>query len=414
MERDAYKAHLGRAWAIFAVCVIGFDLSMFYRVSVTVISPELARDLSLSATELGDLSAAFFYAFALCQIPLGMSLDRLGARRVMTGLGLVGVGSAVMFALAESASTAVIARVLMGIGMSCNLMGPLYLISIWFPPNRFATVTGLLTSLGVLGQLGAATPLVYLSQALGWRGAFVAVAAFNLVQVAAPYFIVRDRRPGVESPPVVSENPLKGLGQVLKMPLYWIISMGNFFRYGCIMAIIGLWGGPYLINAMGLSPVEAGNALFATSLGFMIGQPIFGRMSDSMFQTRKGIIIPSLFVSALFTLILGWLPSGLTVWAVYTLFFIMGLASAPGQIMFAHIRELVPPHLTARAMTSTNLFLMIGPAAVMQFSGLLVDIEPTAINSAGDLWPVWIFLTAGLVAAGLAYFLVPDSRPDKA
>lgn len=413
MERNAYKANAGRAWAIFAVCVLGFNLSMFYRVSVTMISPELARDLSLSASQLGDLSAAFFYAFALCQIPLGMALDRLGPRRVMTILGLVGVGSAAMFAMSTSASTAVIARVLMGLGMSCNLMGPLYLISIWFPPTRFATVSGLFMSLGVLGQLGAATPLVYLSQALGWRGAFFAMAALNLVQVAALYLIVRDRQPGVEPPATVRENPLKGLGQVMRMPSYWIISMGNFFRYGCIMSVLGLWGGPYLINALGLSPVQAGNALLCVSLGFMIGQPVAGRLSDSVLKTRKYMIIPSLFTSALLSLLLGWLPQGLAVWAVYAMFFALGLSSAPGQIMFAHIRELAPPHLAARAMTSTNLFLMVGPAAVMQFTGFLVDIEPTAINSPADLWGVWIFLSAGLTAAGVAYMFVPDSSPGK-
>jgi hypothetical protein len=101
------------------------------------------------------------------------------------------------------------------------------------------------------------------------------------------------------------------------------------------------------------------------------------------------------------------------VWAVYGLLFVLGLISSPGQIMFAHIRELVPAHLAARAMTATNLFLMIGPALVMQTSGLLVFTEPDAITASGDLWGVWMFMAAGLFLAGCAYLFVPDSQAVK-
>lgn len=413
MESNSHSASRGRAWAIFATCLVGFNLSMFYRVSVTVISPELSRDLSLTASQLGELSAAFFYGFALCQLPLGMALDRLGARRVMPVISLVGVAGAVLFALASSSGMAVTARAMIGVGMSCNLMGPLYLFATWFPPGRFATIAGLYMSLGVVGQLLATTPLVFMSQAMGWRGAFLAVAAVALLQAVALIFVLREGSPGVETPPVVRENPLKGLGQVLRMPAYWIISLGQLFRYGCAMTLLGLWGGPYLIYALGLNQVQTGNALLCASLGTILGMPLFGRLSDSLLGSRKYVVLPALFLMMLLFLLLGLLPHGMPAWAVYGLLFTLGLISSPGQIMFAHIRELVPAHLSARAMTATNLFLMIGPALVMQISGLLVFKEPDAITSAGDLWGVWLFMAAGLCLAGCAYFFVPDSQAVK-
>lgn len=413
MNGDTHNASRGRAWAIFATCLVGFNLSMFYRVSVTVISPDLSRDLSLTASQLGDLSAAFFYGFALCQLPLGMALDRLGARKVMPLVSLVGVIGAVLFATASSPGMAVAARAMIGVGMSCNLMGPLYLFATWFPPARFATIAGLYMSLGVVGQLVATTPLVFMSQTLGWRGAFWAVAAVALIQALALVFVLRERSPGVEAPPMVRENPLKGLGQVLRMPAYWIISLGQLFRYGCTMTLLGLWGGPYLIYALGLNQVQTGNALLCASLGTILGMPLFGRLSDSLLGTRKYVVMPALFLMVLVFLMLGLLPHGMPAWAVYGLLFALGLISSPGQIMFAHIRELVPPHLSARAMTATNLFLMIGPALVMQISGLLVFKEPDAITSSGDLWGVWLFMAAGLCLAGTAYLFVPDSQVVK-
>ena len=413
MKPDSNNAARGRAWAIFATCLLGFNLSMFHRVSVTVISPELSSALNLTASQLGDLSAAFFYGFAFCQIPLGMALDRLGARWVMPGVGLVGVLGALLFATSTSSGMAVTARAMIGVGMSCNLMGAFYLFAAWFPPGRFATIAGLYMSLGVVGQLIATTPLVYMSQAMGWRGAFWVVSAVALMQVIAQLVILRERPPGSEAPARIRENPLKGVGQVLKMPAYWIISMGQLFRYGCIMTLLGLWGGPYLIYALGLDQVQAGNALLCAALGTILGLPIFGRLSDSLLGTRKWVVLPALFLLMFLFLLLGFLPHGMPFWAVYGLLFIMGLASSPGQLMFAHIRELVPDHLSARAMTATNLFLMIGPALVMQTSGLLVFKEPDAITGSGDLWGVWLFMAAGLCLAGCAYLFVPDSQVVK-
>ena len=111
-----------RAWAIFWIGSAGFLLSMFYRLSITVISPELTRDLNLNTVQLGQLSAAFFYAFALSQIPIGMALDSIGPRTVVTLLNVAGLAGAVFFALAQTAGQAYWARFLIGIGMSGNLM----------------------------------------------------------------------------------------------------------------------------------------------------------------------------------------------------------------------------------------------------------------------------------------------------
>ncbi|RJX28552.1 MAG: MFS transporter [Desulfarculus sp.] len=410
MEPAVPATQSGRAWAIFAIGVVSFTLSMFYRVSVTVISPELARDLSLTSSQLSDLSAAFFYVFAFCQIPLGIALDRLGARRVMIVLGAVGAAGAVLFGLASGFATATWGRALMGLGMSCNLMGPFYLIAAWFPPWRFATLTGLLMAIGTLGQLLGATPLVLLAQELGWRGAFLSVAALNVLQVAAVIALVHDRPAGAPPPPGAAENPLRGLGQLLRLPAYWVIGMSTFFRYGTAMAIQGLWAGPYLVYAVGLTPVEAGNALLLMAIGFMVGMPLSGRVSDRLLFTRKYVVMPSLFCSALLFLGLGWVPHGASPWLLYALFLALGLAVAPGQIMYAHIKELVSPGLAARSMTGVNLFTMLGPAMVMQISGLLLQGDPAAATSPGDFWGVWIFMAGGLGAAGLAYLFIPDSK----
>ena len=166
---------------------------MFYRVSTAVISPALVRDLGFTNAQLSDLAAVFFYAFALSQIPIGIALDRLGSRITMFFLSIAAVGGAVLFAFGQTPGHLILARALLGIGMSGNLMVIYALLAVWFPLDRFAFLGGLLVSIGVAGNLLAATPLALLSMSVGWRTSFVIFAAVDAAVVAAFLLVVRDR-----------------------------------------------------------------------------------------------------------------------------------------------------------------------------------------------------------------------------
>ncbi len=401
---------MSRAWAIFSVCSLGFVLSMFYRVSPTVIAPELTRDLNLTPRQLSDLSAMFFYAFAACQIPLGLVLDRVGIRLPFTLLSLLGASGALVFAWAGDAGGALWGRALLGVGMSCNLMGPLALLARWFPPTRFATVSGLLTAVGSLGFMLAATPLAWMTEAWGWRGAFQVIAVINYLQAVALYAIVRDHPSGVSPPPLEGGNPLKGLGRLLRMPAYWGISLATFCRFGSVMALQGLWAGPYLMEGLGLDAVQAGNVLLLLSLGGMLGMPLFGRISDRVLRSRKRVVVPSLFFFALLMALLVLFPRGAHLLLLFVVFALLGMFSGAGQVMYAHIKELVPRGSTATALTGINLFTMLGPAAMMQLTGLLMDSGPAGGGGPERFHLIWYFLAGTLLLSGLIYCLVPDSR----
>ena len=92
---------MSRVWIVFILASANFFLSQFYRSTNAVIASQLIRDLSLDTEDLGLLSAAFFYAFGLAQIPITIFLDRIGARGMMTGFSLVGIAGALVFSWAE-------------------------------------------------------------------------------------------------------------------------------------------------------------------------------------------------------------------------------------------------------------------------------------------------------------------------
>jgi nitrate/nitrite transporter NarK len=396
--------------AILLVATAGFMLSMFHRVATTVISPELSADLDLTSGQLSTLSALFFYSFALVQIPLGISLDRWGPRLVLTFLGAVGVAGTLLFAGAQTAPAAYAARILLGIGMAGNLMGAFALLVNWFPADRFATLMGIVTAAGTLGMMLAATPLAMLVGAIGWRWGMAIMAVVGVVQAVATLIVVRDRPASSNTPVPQQGNPLRGLGSLMRMPAFWIIGWSTFFRFGAFMTIQGLWAGPYLIYGLGLEPVRAGNMLLACSVGYMIGLPLSGRLSDRVLRTRKYCVVPSLFAFAGLIASLALIERGVSEGALLVLFLGLGIIAGPGQIMYAHIKELTPVEMAGTSMTGINFFNMLGPAVLLQFASLFIPREVTSLSSPDQFTPVWLFLSGGLLLSAVFYLFIPDSR----
>ena len=161
---------MSKAWAVFFLASANFFLSQFYRSTNAVIAPQLIDDLCLDTEDLGLLSAAFFYAFGLAQIPITVFLDRIGARRMMTGLLSRRDSGSLCIFLGGVFGMGILGRALLGIGMACHLMGTLKLLTLWFDPLRFATLSGVVFALGTLGNMAATSPFVILSRLDGVAG----------------------------------------------------------------------------------------------------------------------------------------------------------------------------------------------------------------------------------------------------
>ena len=225
---------MSKRWLIFGIACSLFFLSQFYRVSNAVIAPQLLDDLSVDTKGLGLVSASFFYAFALTQIPISLLLDKVGPRLMMTALSAVGIFGALIFSWADSLTYAAGGRVLLGIGMACNLMGTYKLLTLWFSPRTFATLAGIVVALGTAGNMVATTPLVVLVGQVGWRSSFQLIAVINLVLTLLFFVIVRDGPPqGRHDASVASMKIGNAFGimvNLLTQKDFWIISFATFAR----------------------------------------------------------------------------------------------------------------------------------------------------------------------------------------
>jgi sugar phosphate permease len=296
-------------------------------------------------------------------------------------------------------------RALLGIGMACNLMGTLKLVTVWFGPGSFAALSGAVFSIGTVGTMAAATPLVFLVQATNWRIAFRLIAGLNLLVTLMLYLVVRDSpRNGKDrrhEPRDTHRGGIENLIRLLRKADYWIISVGTFVRYGIFAAFQALWAGPYLMEVIQLPPVTAGNILLLMNFGVILGGPTWGIVSDRVIKTRRGVVVVGLMgVSATLTCLVLFFP-GAGILLLGLLFFCLGIFTGAGLLMYTHIKELMPLEMAGTAMTGINFFTMVGSAVFLQGLGALMQqLYPE--NSRGAEAYGSAFLVCAAIQVGVA------------
>lgn len=368
-----------RIWMLLPLSLL-FFLSQFYRATSAVIASELMRDLSLTAENLGFLSSVFFYAFALIQIPMGASMDIFGAKRLILFLSSVGIVGAIIFALAHSFPVAMIGRGLIGVGMACALMGPYKLISVWFPARAFATISGLILSIGTLGSIVATAPLAFAVNWIGWRKAFLFIAFIHLVITIWIYIAVKDSPDEYQAGDISDlqnknwvKGSMDGVLSVLRLPSFWLIALAAFVRYGTYISIAGLWAGPYLEHVYNIPLIDRGKILMLFPVGFLLGGPILGFLSDRVFRNRKSVALLAMFFYTIFFFPLtGFFPTPSLI-MIGGIFFFIGFLTSCGNIMYANIKELLPRSISGTAMTAVNFFTMGGAGIFQYVMGISID-----------------------------------------
>lgn len=365
---------MGLAVRVLITLCFAFLLSQFQRASLSVIAPDLMAEVGLTAEGYGLVASGIFLGVLAGQIPVGLLLDRYGARKTTSAMQLLAVVSTLIFAAADSAGLMFVARFATGLGFSASLMGTMVVAARWFPADRFALISALvLAGAGGVGSLLAATPMALLAEWLGWRGTFYVLAGITMLSTMAVYAWVVDAPVGhpyhqrkIEG---VRES-LAGLVEVIRLPQLPYVLMLTTIGFSVLMTILGVWGGPYLHDVHGLDAVDRGNVLALLAIGNIIGFLVYGPL-DRILDTRKRIILTGGVVNIALLAILAAAPE-LTYVQVAVLFFVLGFVGSYHVANLALGRALFPDALVGRGMTLINLFTFLGLALMQIIAGLIV------------------------------------------
>ncbi len=392
---------------LFLVFAAGYFLSYFLRSANAVIAPDLQADVGLGPADLGLMTSAFFAAYAAAQFPVGLALDRWGPGRVASSLMLVGVAGALLFAVGTGLPTLALGRALLGIGLGSVLLAGLKAFALWWPPHRYATVSGLYFAVGSLGALLAASPLAWANAAIGWRATFaVAAAVVGVVALAIARWTPAPPTRHAAAVDRAPEAVARGTGALV----VGLMALGFAFT-GPAVGFQTLWSGPYLYDAFGVDADVAGRLLLVLSLGVSAGYAASGALADRFGLFRVTWVSALAFVAVQATLA-ALDPSRTSLAVVAAVYGAYGFAGGHCVLALANARAVLGAARSGRATGAINAASIGGVFVVQWGMGLWVEALAGAEGGAdGYRWA--LATTAVVTLAAITGYVVVRRRFDR-
>lgn len=366
------------ALAVFLPFAGGYFLSYVFRSINAVIAPDLVAGFALSAADLGLLTSAYFLAFALAQVPLGILLDRYGPRRTTAALLLAAATGALVFSQSRGLPSLLLGRALIGLGVSACLMASIKAFTLWFPLSRLPAMTGWVMFGGGIGAMVATAPVEAALQITSWRGVFVSMSILTFAASAAIFFVVPERAAGAHNESL--REQVNGVMRVYGAAVFWRVAAASALFQATNMALQGLWAGPWLTDVAGLDRAAVALNLLllaaATTVGFLSWGLAASRLS------RYGISATLLFKIGTTGFLAVQLLLALGVTAGAPLLWIgFGLFGTSGSLAYTILSHAFPLSMSGRANTALNMLVFLLAFTGQWAFGAIVNLWPAEAGS---------------------------------
>ena len=353
------------------------------RTVMSIIGPVLAVEFSLSGSELGLLAASMLAAYALAQLPDGVALDRLGPRRVQGTLSLLTAAGFAVFALSDSLGGFVLARVIIGVGVSAGLMAVIKANTQWFAPAKVAKVTGIAVAIGGLGSVLTTAPVQAALPAFGWRGVLWLLCVTAAAVAMWIFLSVPEKPESAKQGGLRAE--LSVTASVYRSPLFWrfgpavaILSVLNF-------TYLGLWAGPWLRDVAGYDGQARANTLLLYTLSLMAGALAIGAASSrAQALGYSAALVPLACIAGQLAAQIGLAlqPAGPAAVAIlWILFAFCAAGAAPGYVA---VGQMFPAEQMGRVATAVNTLTLGGAFLLQAAIGWILDLWPRTATGGWD------------------------------
>lgn len=420
-ERMGHETIHIKSWLVCFAAALFFFYEFIQMNMFNAISPYLMQSFSLNATQLGALSANYFYSNLIFLFPAGLILDRFSTRKIILTAMFICVFGTFMFALATNVYLAQVFRFLTGIGSAFCFLSCIRLATRWFPSRRMALVSGLIVTMAMIGGTVAQTPFTKLTAMLGWRDAVMIDAALGVIIIGIIWTFVTDYPPGYQQNMEQDKANISAIGfwrslRVSYLNLQnWLCGIYTSMMNLPISLLGALWGGLYLQQVHKFSATDASFITSMIFVGTIIGSPLAGWISDHLSLRRMPMIIGALLALCVIALIM-YLPFH-SIATLMALFFILGLVTSTQVISYPTVAESNSRLFTASSVSVVSFTTISGYAISQPLFGYLMDLHwnhlvthRQAIYTNHDFHTAMLILPVGFFIAMIATLFIRETH----
>jgi len=386
-------------WLLFAASVINY----FDRQTLSYALPMLAKEFRLDPLQQGVLSSAFFWSYALMQVPMGLAVDRANLRWLYAGAFALWSFAQGLTGFAGSVTMLIGCRVLLGIGEAIYLVGGTKVVSLFFSLSQRGLPCGLFDAGTRTGLVLEGLTIGWLLQTFGWRTTFIIVGLAAFVWLL-PWFLAtppRMRDPAAAPRLQPALPSWTQIGTLLGNRDLLGVLLG-FFCFDYFWYLLLTWLPSYLVNVRHLTILKAGIYASLPFLVFGVCQPLGGWIADRMIRsgcdpgrTRKGMISIA-FLSGLLII-----PAARVTTANMALLFLMGSClvglSTANQLVL--LQACTPPERLGLAVGVYNFVGNIAGVLAPIVTGFVIEVS-------GSYTPAFVLAAVAMALSQFAYWFI--------
>jgi MFS family permease len=359
---------------VLAAAVSVYILAVFHRTSLGVAGLIAAERFHISSAQLATFTMVQLFVYAAMQIPVGVLLDRVGAKKLLTAGVVLMTGGQFAFAFASTFGAGVAARVFVGMGDAMVFISLIQLVALWFPPARTAMVTQLTGVVGQLGAVAATAPLSAALHSVGWTRSFATAASVGVFLGIVLIAVVRD---SPYQDHHREELKMRAVGRALK--LAWAepgtrLGLWSHFtvQFGATVFAL-LWGFPFLVSGQGLTAAGASDLLIVMTVTAVVTSPLVGAFVTRWPYSRSTLVLWIVgAIMAVWAVVLVW-PGRAPMWLLVVLVVVLAVGGPGSMVGFDLARTFNPPTRLGSASGIVNVGGFVASLSTVALIGIVLD-----------------------------------------
>jgi len=337
-----------------------------------------------NAQELATLAVFQLVVYAGMQIPVGILLDRFGAKKLLIIGALVMATGSFTVALSPNLGVAVFGRMLVGMGDSFTFISMIRMINGWYQGAKATRMQQNVSTVGQLGQFVSAVPFWFLLEHLGWNFSFTAISLVSLLVVLllvaftanerAEHEHLRYQAPSIK---IATSQLLENMRNPGIRMAFWT----HFVTQPTTTSVSLLWAVPFLVSAEGQSHEFASLTLTAMVLFGLITGPLIGLVCSKYPQKRALLVYWVVALNSMTWLLLLAIPDRANSSVLLVCFLLISIGGPASLVAFDYTKDIAPKSRLGSANGFANVGGFLASFVMMYLTGLIIDLVQQATSS---------------------------------